>query len=103
MKYLIINSHPYEKSFNYTLCEAIKEKLAKNHEVKLINLVADGFNPVMEAKDLYLWRSGKTNDKLVEKYLQAIKEADVLVFSIPVWWGNMPAILKGFCDKVLLP
>lgn len=103
MKYLIINCHPYEKSFNYTLCQSIKDKLSKKHQVQLIDLVADGFNPTMTANDLNLWRSGKTADKLVEKYMQEITNADVLVFTFPVWWGSMPAILKGFCDKVLLP
>lgn len=103
MRYLIINSHPYDKSFNYSLCLAIKEKLEGKHEVAFIDLVADGFNPTMTASDLNLWRTGQTDDELVKKYMAEIEKADALVFSFPLWWGNMPAILKGFCDKVLLP
>lgn len=103
MKYLIINCHPYQKSFNYTLATAIVEKLNKNNSIQFIDLIADNFNPVMSAQDLNLWRTGNTDDQLVKKYMNAIQQADEVIFTFPVWWGAMPAILKGFCDKVLLP
>ena len=40
--------------------------------------------------------------KTINEYQNKIKEADVLVFAFPIWWGVMPAILKGFIDKVFL-
>ncbi len=104
MKYLLIGSHPYEGSFNTGVLHAISETLtAQGHEVAHIDLVADGFNPVMGAEDLRLWGEGKSNDPQVERYQAAIGHAEILVFVFPVWWGMMPAVLKGFCDKVLLP
>lgn len=104
MRYLIINSHPYDGSFNAALRKRIKEELKlEGHEVNEIDLIEDGFNPVMEAEDLKLWGQGKTRDPLVEKYQKEINESDIMIFPFPIWWGTMPAVLKGFCDKVLLP
>ncbi|MDP4121001.1 MAG: NAD(P)H-dependent oxidoreductase [Bacillota bacterium] len=104
MNYLIIGCHPYEGSFNAAAGKAIWEKINKSGErAEFIDLVSDGFNPVMTAKDLKLWRQGKFDDGLVGKYQTAIEKSDILVFVFPIWWGTMPAVLKGFCDKVLLP
>lgn len=102
MKFLIVNSHPYEKSFNRQLTQNIADVLVKKHEVEVINLVEDKFDPVMEGEDLKVFSRGEAADKLVTEYQNKIKEADVLVFSFPIWWGIMPAILKGFIDKVFL-
>ncbi len=103
MKYLIISSHPYNGSFNAAAAEGISAKLLeKGEEVKRIDLVTDGFDPVMREEDLSRWRTGESADPHVEEYQRKIEEADVLVFPFPSWWGTMPAVLKGFCDKVLL-
>lgn len=104
MRYLIIKSHPYGGSFNAGAAEVIRETaLAKGHAVHVIDLVGDGFNPVMTSADLKAWGQGQYADPLVETYQCQIDQSDVLVFPFPIWWGNMPAVLKGFCDKVLLP
>ncbi|HMM06910.1 MAG TPA: NAD(P)H-dependent oxidoreductase [Clostridiales bacterium] len=104
MKYLVISSHPYKGSFNAAATKAIMETASeKGHDIKEIDLVADHFNPVMTSEDLNAWRHGQTIDPLVKTYREAMEDADVLVFLFPIWWGSMPAVLKGFCDKVLLP
>lgn len=102
MKFLIIDSHPYEKSFNRQLTQKINEVLNEKHEVEVIDLVEDNFNPTMTAEDLKVFSRGEAADKLVLEYQEKIKNADVLVFAFPIWWGIMPAILKGFFDKVFL-
>lgn len=104
MNYLLFNCHPYEKSFNCSVLKAANELIIKKGEVaESIDLIADRFDPVMHAEDLRLWGQGKFCDNLVGDYQSKIKNADILVFSFPVWWGAMPAVLKGFCEKVLLP
>lgn len=104
MNYLVIKSHPYKGSFNEGVTQTISEEVkAKGHNASEIDLVADGFNPVMTGEDLRVWGHGQSIDPLVKKYQEAIEKADVLVFPFPAWWGTMPAILKGFCDKVFLP
>ncbi len=104
MNYLIISCHPYEGSFAAGVAENIKEALqSKGKNVTHIDLIADGFNHVMDKEDLSLWRQGGFKDSLVGKYMDAIKNADILIMPFPIWWGTMPAILKGFIDKVFLP
>lgn len=104
MKSLIIYAHPYNGSF----CHAVKEKVLETlkeegKEYSIIDLYADKFDPVMSGEDLKLYSKGGTTDKNVEKYLDILGETDSLFVIFPVWWGVMPAILKGFFDKVFLP
>lgn len=104
MRFIIIESHPNEESFIASAASMIREVLTgKGYMVKNINLFDDSFNPVMDVEDLKLWGKGKSKDKLVEKYQAMISKSDLIVIPFPVWWGNMPAILKGFWDKVFLP
>ena len=84
------------------LTRKIEEVVKKKHTVEMLNLVEDGFSPVMDAACLKLFSSGKSADPKVEEYQKRINEADCLVFAFPIWWSNMPAILKGFFDKVFL-
>lgn len=104
MNYLLITCHPYDGSFNASVATALKQTICeKGHNVSEIDLIEDGFNPVMTSPDLRAWGKGQSVDPLVPKYQSEIEKADVLVFPFPIWWGAMPAVLKGFCDKVLLP
>jgi len=104
MRFLIIECHPYDESFATAVATMASKVLTnKGHLVENINLIDDSFNPVMSAEEFKQWSDGKSKDKLVEKYQMMITKADILVIPFPVWWGNMPAILKGFWDKVLLP
>ena len=75
---------------------------AKGQEYQLIDLYADGFNPVYTKEELALFREGKALDPLVLQYQQALKDSKRLIFIFPIWWADMPAIVKGFLDKVLL-
>jgi putative NADPH-quinone reductase len=52
---------------------------------------------------LEAWHDGKPVDAKALEYKAAVAEADILVFAFPVWWGGVPAVLKGFFDKVFLP
>ena len=103
MNYLIIDSHPYEGSFSRGVSENIQAILAEKGNVEAIDLVADRVDPVMRGDDLRRWGKGQSADPMVEVYQQKIEWSDIVVFVFPVWWGSMPAILKGFCDKVFLP
>jgi len=104
MRFLIIECHPYDGSFTTAAATTIRKVLMnRGYSVENINLIDDSFNPVMSADELKQWSDGKSKDKLVEKYQVMITKADILVIPFPVWWGSMPAILKGFWDKVLLP
>ena len=104
MKPLIIYAHPYNGSFCHAVKEKIIETLKKNdEEYNIIDLYEDKFDPVMSGDDLRLYSKGETTDPNVDKYLNLLSKTSIIYLIFPVWWGVMPAILKGFFDKVFLP
>jgi NAD(P)H dehydrogenase (quinone) len=99
-KIIIINGHPNKDSFNFALADAYKIG-AKNKgcEIKEIIITDLNFNPNLQ--NGYQKRTELEPD-LLEAW-EKIKWADHLVWIHPVWWGGLPAITKGFIDRVFLP
>ena len=99
----VIFSHPWDGSFNKAILDQVVKKLDETKEkYTVIDLNKDGFNPVMTEKELSLYSQGKSIDPLVLKYQEILKNTDELILIFPVWWMSMPAILKGFFDKVMV-
>ena len=99
----IIFAHPWHGSFNKSILDAVIEELQNNQQAyQVIDLNKDGFNPVMTERELSLFAKGESLDPLVSKYQNMLKENDRLIFIFPLWWSDVPAILKGFFDKVML-
>jgi NAD(P)H dehydrogenase (quinone) len=99
-KILIISGHPNKDSFNFALAEAYKKgALEAGAEVKEIIIRELKFNPNLQSG--YQKRTELEPD-LLEAW-EKIKWADHLVWVHPVWWGGLPAITKGFIDRVFLP
>jgi len=97
---LIINGHPNAVSFNNALADAYKKgALSQNALIDAINIRELNFNPNLEFG--YSKRSELEPDLLLA--WEKIKKADHLVFIFPMWWGFMPAMMKGFFDRMLLP
>lgn len=104
MNVVIIFNHPYEGSFCNAILESVTIGLKKaNHEIDLIHLDKEQFNPVMTANDLKGFREKKAIDPKVLEYKDRIERADHLIFIFPIWWELMPAMTKGFVDKVIFP
>lgn len=104
MRVIIIFNHPYEGSYCNAILNAVTKGLQKaRHEVDLIHLDKEGFNPVMTAADLKAFKDRKPIDPMVIEYKQRLDNADHLVFIFPIWWELMPALTKGFIDKVIFP
>lgn len=103
MKALIIYTHPWEKSYNHAVLQTVVQSLEANgHEIDIIDLYLDNFNPVLPASDLALYSKGECRDPKIKQYQERLNRADHLFFIFPVWWYDLPAILKGFLDRVLL-
>ena len=99
-KILIINGHPDKESFNFALSKAYKTgALDSGAIVQEINIRDLDFNPNLE----FGYRKRTTLEPDLEDAQQKLKWADHLVWVYPVWWGSVPAIMKGFLDRVLLP
>jgi NAD(P)H dehydrogenase (quinone) len=104
MKIAIIFNHPYEGSFCNAVLHAVTTGLQKaRHEVDLIHLDNEGFNPVMTAQDLKAFVNRKPVCPKVIEYKGRLEKADHLIFIFPIWWELMPAMMKGFIDKVIFP
>ncbi|WP_126972847.1 NAD(P)H-dependent oxidoreductase [Gynurincola endophyticus] len=99
-KIAIINGHPNAESFNYALTAAYKEgALLGGAIVQEIVIAQLKFNPNLEFG--YRKRTELEPDLL--KAWEIIQWADHLVWIHPVWWGGLPAITKGFIDRLFLP
>lgn len=99
-KILIINGHPDKESFNFALANAYKTgALAAGHEVQEIIVRDLVFNPNLQFG--YRKRTDLEPDLLDAR--KKITWANHMIIIYPVWWGSVPAMLKGFLDRVLLP
>jgi NAD(P)H dehydrogenase (quinone) len=99
-KILIINGHPYKESLNFALAEAYKKGAAESGaEIKEINIADLQFNPNLQ----YGYRKRTELEPDLLESWEKIKWAEHLVFVFPIWWGGMPAMLKGFFDRLFLP
>lgn len=104
MRVVIIFNHPYTGSFCHAVLTAVMNGLQNaGCEVDLIHLDHEQFNPVMTAADLQAFRKGQAVDPKVLEYKERLDAADHLVFIFPIWWELMPAMTKGFIDKVIFP
>lgn len=112
MKAVIVFNHPYEGSYCNAVLQAVSAGLTRaGHEIDLIHLDKDNFDPVMRAKDLEAFAKAKFEkihtlqalDPMVLNYKQRLENADHLIFIFPIWWELMPALTKGFIDKVVFP
>ncbi|MCI0503221.1 NAD(P)H-dependent oxidoreductase [Candidatus Micrarchaeota archaeon] len=94
---LIIFAHPDNLgSHNAAILKHVAGRLRmKFAEFEVIDLYADGFDPVFRTT-----REPESKAALVRKYQQKVAMADRLIFIHPVWWYNVPAMLKGFIEHV---
>lgn len=96
----LINGHPDKESYNFALAKAYQTgALSKGHEVQVINIRELNFNPNL----VFGYRKRTTLEPDLLKSQEILKWANHLVWVYPVWWGSVPAIMKGFLDRVFLP
>lgn len=100
MNILIISAHPSEKSFNNAIINSIiKGASESGHTCIVRDLYSISFNPVLTAKELSESYAGNCSSDIVLEQ-QYILDADLCVWVYPLWWGGMPAIMKGYIDRV---
>ena len=99
MDILILLAHPDPASFNHALAAAAAESLrALGHEVLVQDLCAEGFDPVMPAAE---FPKNATLSPDIARRCAELASADGLIVVHPNWWGQPPAILKGWIDRVV--
>ena len=104
MRVLVVHAHPVASSFNASLFRLSVDHLSKaGHEVDVIDLYKDGFNPVMSEAERLNYHDLEVNRDPVADYVDRLLKAEALVLVYPVWNYGYPAILKGWFDRVFLP
>ena len=97
-KILVINGHSVKDSFCEGLAKSYIQGAKKGGaDVRSINLYDVDFKPVLSSK------KNQVLEKDLKNIQKDIKWADHLVFVYPIWWGDMPALMKGFFDRVFTP
>ena len=104
MRALVVYCHPNPASFTAAVRDTVLERLdAAGAEVRLRDLYADGFDPVLSRHDLEVYAETPENRAKVEDAAGDVAWCDALIFVYPTWWYGLPAMLKGWLDRVLLP
>ncbi|RJQ65377.1 MAG: flavodoxin family protein [Desulfobacteraceae bacterium] len=101
MNILIILGHPDRFSFNHALARAVCAVLVENrHQVVFHDLYAEGFDPFLAPEEIPL--DGRVPAP-IRQHCDQLQSADGIVIVHPNWWGQPPAILKGWIDRVVRP
>ncbi len=104
MRVLHLYCHPLPESYHAALREAVAEGLARaGHEVDLLDLYAEGFDPVLSAEARRRYHDTARNRAGLEAYAERLARAEALVVQFPTWCFGPPAMLKGFFDRLLMP
>jgi len=101
MEILVILAHPERRSFNHAIAHAACRTLERGgHTVLFHDLCAEGFDPLLPASELDM-KAPPSAD--VVRYCDELRRADGLVIVHPNWWGQPPAAMKGWIDRVFRP
>jgi putative NADPH-quinone reductase len=104
MRALLVYCNPNPESFSAHLRDAILAALhERGAETRVVDLYAEGFDPVMSREERRGYHTPGENEAPVAPYLAHLRWCDTLVFVYPTWWFGLPAILKGWLDRVLVP
>jgi NAD(P)H dehydrogenase (quinone) len=105
LRYLVVFAHPDPESFSAALCAAAVDGLrSAGHHVDVIDLYAEQFDPRLSHDERVAYESPTPMlSAQVVGYAELVRQAQGLVFVYPTWWWGLPAILKGWLDRVLVP
>ena len=101
MKISVILAHPNKKSFNHAIADAVIGQLKQNgHEILFHDLYAEKFDPILSTEE---FPKDAPLPPEIETHCREISEAEGIIIIHPNWWGQPPAILKGWIDRVIRP
>jgi putative NADPH-quinone reductase len=102
---LVVVAHPAADSYCHALAARARSGLAAaGHEVVVLDLYAQGFVAAMSAAERHAYHGDRPIvDPLVADHAALVQRAEMLVFVYPTWWSGLPAILKGWLERVMVP
>ena len=105
MKVLVVLAHPNPDSFSHAIVDRVVSTLAnREHSVSVIDLYGLDYSPALTRTELAAYPTSEPAiDPMVIEHTRLIQECSTIVFVYPTWWSSMPAILKGWIDRTMLP
>jgi len=105
MKVLVVLAHPNPDSFSHAIVDRVVSTLAnREHSVSVIDLYGLDYSPALTRAELAAYPTSEPAiDPMVIEHTRLIQECSTIVFVYPTWWSSMPAILKGWIDRTMLP
>ncbi|HEY1979712.1 MAG TPA: NAD(P)H-dependent oxidoreductase [Xanthobacteraceae bacterium] len=104
MRVLYIYCHPLPESFHAAIkTRALAALAAAGHEVDLLDLYAEKFDPVLSEDARRHYHDTSRNQTGLEHYVARLTSAEVLILQFPTWCFGLPAMLKGFLDRMIMP
>jgi NAD(P)H dehydrogenase (quinone) len=105
MQALVVVAHPCAESFTHAAAgRAVAGLRTAGHAVEVVDLYALGFRVAMSPEERHAYH-GETPllDEHTREHARLVQWADCLVFVYPTWWSGLPAILKGWLERVMVP
>lgn len=104
MNVLLVFCHPVPESYCAALAKAAGDCLADaGHAVDVLDLYAEGFDPVMGAHERRAYNTVTRQTHPLPDHAARVEAAGMIVFVYPTWWYGLPAMLKGWLERVLTP
>ena len=103
MNVWLVYAHPSDNSLNAEILRRAKKTIESNHELRVIDLYAEKFDPVLTPERYQRFNDLEQNTIGVEQYVADVEWAEAMIFVYPTWWYGLPAILKGWLERVLIP
>jgi NAD(P)H dehydrogenase (quinone) len=104
MRVLVVYAHPVETSFNAALHRKVVDALTRaGHQVDDLDLYAEDFDPRLTRAERLVYHDTSRNLDTIAPYVERLRAAEAIVFVFPVWSYGVPAILKGWMDRLLKP
>jgi NAD(P)H dehydrogenase (quinone) len=100
MHVLVVMCHPKEDSFTHAITDqVVKGAESKDHTVRVVDLYKDGFQPVFTPRDWEQFEGVPMTEDVLEQQ-RFVEDSDAIFLVFPIWWYQMPAMLKGYLDRV---
>ena len=105
MNVLLVVAHPCGDSYTHACADAATRGLSRaGHTVDAIDLYAQGFRAEMSLDERLAYESDDPIlDPMVRDHASRVLRADAIVFVYPTWWSGLPAVLKGWLERVMVP